>query len=278
MKFTKLQGAGNDFILINGFVEKSDNWNETAKKVCDRHFGIGADGMIFCSESKIADVKMNFYNSDGTRAEMCGNGIRCFTKFVYDEKIVDKKEIAVETDAGIKVVKLQCNDKDEVVNLEVELNKMIFKASDVPCLASKEEALEEKIIVDGKEIVFSSVLVGVPHTVVFLDDFTNVDIEDLGRKIENNPVFPRKTNVNFVKVIDDNTLQIKTWERGAGRTLGCGTGSSSSAGVAHRLGKMKGNKIKTISDGGVLFVEVKDDYSLVLSGKAETICRGEFLK
>lgn len=275
MRFSKMQGAGNDFILINGFVEKSDNWNEVAKKVCDRHFGVGADGMIFCSESTIADVKMNFYNADGSRAEMCGNGIRCFAKFVYDNNIVRKEEIKIETDAGIKVVKLEFDENGEVENLVVKLSKVDFNSNAVPCTIKKEQILDEEIEIDGMKIKISSVLMGVPHTVIFVENFEKYDINRLGKMIENASIFPRKTNVNFLRKIDDTTFEIKTWERGAGRTLGCGTGSSASVAVAKKLGIVDGKRVSTISEGGELIVEVDENYEVTLIGKVETICEGK---
>lgn len=277
MKFEKLQGAGNDFIIINGFEEKPKNWNWVARKVCDRNFGVGADGFIFCSESDIADVKMNFYNSDGTRAEMCGNGIRCFAKYVYDNRIVRKKNMAIETDAGIKIVKIKCNNKNKIESLSVNMGKVNFNATSVPCIAKKETLLNETFHFGNMDLKVSSVLMGVPHTVIFLEDYENFDINKVGKTIENHVIFPKKTNVNFVKKLSEDTIQIKTWERGAGRTLGCGTGSSAAAAVAHKLGIISKNKIKVLNDGGELIIKIGEDYSIELSGKAHTICSGEYL-
>lgn len=278
MKFTKLQGAGNDFILVNGLVEKSENWNETALKMCDRHFGVGADGLMYCSESDVADIRMYYYNSDGSRGEMCGNGIRCFSKFVYDNNIVRKSEFSVETDAGIKYIKLDIDEKENVKYCIVKMDKVDFRASSVPCDTDKEIVLNEKMIINGQEIIFSSVLMGVPHTVIFVDNYEKYNVNAIGIEMEKHPFFKEKTNVNFVKKIDDETLMIKTWERGAGRTLGCGTGCCASAALAYKLGVIKGNRIKMLPEGGELIIDIEEDYSITMSGKAETICRGEFLK
>ncbi len=277
MKFTKLQGAGNDFIVVNGLVEKSENWNEVAKKACDRHFGIGADGFIFCSESDIADIKMNFYNSDGSRAEMCGNGIRCFSRYVYDNNIVKKKNIAVETDAGIKYVSVQCDNKGKVELLGVEMGQVDFATSLIPCNIDKDNVINEDIEVEGNKIKFSSVLMGVPHTIIFVEDYKNIDIDKIGSKLEKHSLFPKKTNVNFVKKIDERTLQIKTWERGAGRTLGCGTGSSAAAAVAKKIGLIKENEISLLNDGGELIITLLENNNIKLSGKAKVICSGEYV-
>ncbi|MEE0139040.1 diaminopimelate epimerase [Fusobacterium ulcerans] len=278
MKFFKMQAAGNDFILMNGMIEKSSNWNETAKKVCDRHFGIGADGLMFCEESLKADIKMNYYNSDGSRGEMCGNGIRCFAKFVYDNEIVKKDEFSVETDAGIKYIKLDIGALGAIEYLKVDMEKVDFKGKNVPCTIEKENILEEEIMIGNKKVIFSSVLMGVPHTTIFVEDFDEYDVNETGSLMEKADIFPEKTNVNFAKVTADDTIMIKTWERGAGRTLGCGTGCCATAALAHKLGKIKKDKIKLLAEGGELFIEIGEDYEITMSGKAETICHGEFLK
>lgn len=278
MKFSKMQAAGNDFILMNGMIEKSSNWNETAKKVCDRHFGIGADGLMFCEKSSKADIKMNYYNSDGSRGEMCGNGIRCFAKFVYDSKIVEKKEFSVETDAGIKHIKLDIDTSGDIVYLKVDMEKIDFRGKSVPCTIEKENILEEEIFIKDKKVIFSSVLMGVPHTTIFVENFDEYDVDEIGSLMEKNDIFPEKTNVNFAKITADDTIMVKTWERGAGRTLGCGTGCCATAALAHKLGKIKKDKIKLLAEGGELFIEIGEDYKITMSGKADTICYGEFLK
>lgn len=278
MRFSKLQAAGNDFILVNGIEYSNLNLSETAKKVCDRHFGIGADGLMTCEESKVADIKMNYYNSDGSRGEMCGNGIRCFSKFVYDNGIVKKDRFSVETDAGIKYIVLTL-EGEKVKYISVDMGQVDFRAKSVPCTIDKDCILEERIEVEGRELEISSVLMGVPHTVILVDDYKDYDIDRLGRAIEyNTDIFPRKTNVNFIQVIDDENIIIKTWERGASRTLGCGTGCCSSAAVAHKLGKIKGNRVKLTTEGGEVFVELDNEYNIIMKGSAETICTGEFLK
>lgn len=278
MKFSKLQAVGNDFILVNGLEYRDLDLSETAKKMCDRHFGIGADGFMTCEESKIADIKMNYYNSDGSRGEMCGNGIRCFSKFIYDNRIIKKEKFAVETDAGVKYITLTL-ENNSVKYVTVDMGKVDFKAKSVPCTTQKESILEEEVTVEGQKLKLSSVLMGVPHTVIVIDDYANYDVDKLGKSLENNiDLFPRKTNVNFIQILDDKNIVIKTWERGASRTLGCGTGCCASAAVAYKLGKINSKSVRLIAEGGEVFVELDDEYSILMKGSAETICNGEFLK
>lgn len=272
MKFIKMQGAGNDFILINGFEEVKENWNDFAKKVCDRHFGIGADGLIFCSKSSMADIKMNYYNADGSRAEMCGNGIRCFSKFIFENNILKKKKFLVETDAGIKKIQLEIDEKEKIKCIKVEMGKVDFNSESISYINN---ILDKELDIDKKKIKISSVLMGVPHTAIFVDDFSDFEVDKLGKIIENLNIFKNKTNVNFIKKIDEKTLEIKTWERGAGRTLACGTGCCASAGVAKKLGIVKENKILMKTEGGDIFIEVKEDYNIIMSGNAEKIFIGE---
>lgn len=275
MKFSKLQAAGNDFILIDGIERKITNPEEIAKKVCDRHFGIGADGMMYCEESQIADIKMNYYNSDGSRGAMCGNGIRCFSKFVYENGIVKKDIFDVETDAGIKKIVLTLKE-NQVEFVTVEMGAINFSASAVPCLISNDEVLEQNLELNGENIEINSVLMGVPHTVVFVENYENCDVNGLGREIEKHTLFPVGTNVNFIKVLDDENILIKTWERGAGRTLGCGTGCCSAGAIAHRLGKIKSQEVKLITEGGEVFITIGEGYNIKMRGDAQRICDGVF--
>lgn len=274
MKFTKMQGAGNDFVLFDGTKERINDCENLAMKVCDRHFSVGGDGMMVAEESDEADVKMNYYNSDGSLGEMCGNGIRCFSKFVYDHHIVNKSRFTVETLAGMKVIELEVDEK-HVKSVRVNMRKAVFDPKEIPVLCEDEKVLEKSIEIDGKNVVFSSVLVGVPHTVVFVEDINDVDINALGRKIEIHPIFPKKTNVNFVEVLDGDKINVYTWERGAGRTLACGTGSCACVVIGNALGKLH-NKVDVTVEGGHIEVEIKDGYEIFMKGNATTICEGEF--
>lgn len=276
MKITKMQGAGNDMILINGIENKIQDYSSLALKVCDRHFGVGADGLEVCEKSNVADIKMLYYNSDGSRGEMCGNGIRCFAKYVYDNKIVDKDIFTVETLAGIKTIWLE-TENHNIKCIRVDMGKPIFDPKLIPVAINKERILEEHINVDGQDVVFSSVLVGVPHTVIFVDDIKKVDINELGRKLEKHPLFPKKMNVNFVEVVNRRKINIYTWERGAGRTLACGTGSCASVVIGNVLKRLD-DCVEVNTEGGSVEIQIKDDYEIFLKGGAATICVGEFCK
>ncbi|MGF6907882.1 diaminopimelate epimerase [Fusobacterium sp. PH5-44] len=276
MKFWKMHGAGNDFVLINGLEEKSKNWNNLAKYLCDRHFGIGADGLEYCEKSLIADIKMHYYNSDGSKGEMCGNGIRCFSKFVYENKIVNKTEFSVETDAGIKYITLILDDAEKVKYVSVNMGKGNFSAKSIPCTIDKKCILNESINIGKKNIEISSMLMSVPHTTVFVDEIDDYPVNEVGSLIEKSTsIFPQKTNVNFAYVKDENTIIIKTWERGAGRTLACGTGCCATGVLAHKLGKTKNNKIRLITEGGEVFVQFDNDYNVIMTGEAIKVFQGE---
>ena len=272
MEFTKMHGAGNDFLLINGFKYNLDEIVPKIKKLCDRRFGVGGDGLIVALPSTDCDVKMFYYNSDGSQGEMCGNGIRCFAKFVYEKGIIKKDILKIETLAGVQTAILKINDKDIVEKIEIEIGNIKYDPKDIIVNIEGENAFNKKLTVDGKEIIFSSVFLGVPHTVIFINKEDEYDINDIGSKIEVHPLFPKKTNVNFVLPISDNEIKIFTWERGAGRTLACGTGSSSSALLCYKLKGMK-DTIKVITEGGELEVQVLED-RVKLRGTAEITFEG----
>ena len=275
MKFTKMVAAGNDFVLFNGFNYSIENYGELAKKACDRHFSVGGDGIMVCEKSEVADIQMIYYNSDGSRGEMCGNGIRCFSKFVYDNKLVKDKIFTVETLAGIKIIWLETDEKDKVKSVKVNMGYPIFEPKKIPVNIDKEKVVLESLKINGKEIEFSSVLVGVPHAVIFVDNINDIDVNELGRKIEVYPMFPKRTNVNFIEVIDRKNINIYTWERGAGRTLGCGTGSCASVVMGNMLGKLD-DSVNVKTEGGSLEVQLKGNYEIFMKGGATTICIGEF--
>lgn len=273
MKFTKMEAAGNDFIIFDGFEYNIKDCENLALRVCDRHFGVGADGLLVCQESKLADIKMLYYNSDGSQGEMCGNGIRCFSKYVYEKGLVKSSTFTVETLAGIKTVQLETDEHKRVKTVKVNMGKAVFDTKYITVKLEKEKAIEEKLDIDGEEIVFSSVLVGVPHTVIFVEDIKDVDINGLGGKIENHHLFPKKTNVNFVEITSRKDINIYTWERGAGRTLGCGTGSCASVVIGKLLGRLD-KKVHVRTEGGELEVSVDEEYEIFMKGGANRICHG----
>lgn len=275
MEFTKMEAAGNDFVVFDGFKYKIKDYSELALKACDRHFSVGADGILVCEDSDIADIKMIYYNSDGSRGEMCGNGIRCFSKYVYEKGLVDKKVFTVDTLAGIKTIWLETDNENRVKTVKVNMGKPLFGTKNIPVNLDKGRVIEETMDIDGQKIVFSSLLVGVPHTVIFVDNIKNIDINELGRKIEVHPIFPRKTNVNFIEVVDRDNINIYTWERGAGRTLGCGTGSCASVVIGHVIGKLN-NTVHVKTEGGELEVQLEEDFEIFMKGGANIICDGVF--
>ncbi|UOW67403.1 diaminopimelate epimerase [Paraclostridium bifermentans] len=272
MNFWKLHGVGNDFIAIDGRFDNKDSndYSDLAKKVCHRRFGVGADGLLVVKTSDISDVEMVYYNSDGSRANMCGNGLRCFCKFVYDNNIVKDTEFSVYTLDGIKKISLNI-ESEKNYTIRVNMGKPNFNPKNIPVNTNKEVFIKEKLLIDNKEVEVSSILMGVPHTIVFVDELIKEDIYKYGKLIEENKIFPNKTNVNFVKVDDKDNIHVYTWERGCGYTLGCGTGMTASVILANYLGKT--NEIVNVkSEGGSVRIELLDDVYMI--GNAVKICEG----
>jgi len=270
-----MHGTGNDFIVIRyedfPFQER---FSDLAKRVCHRHFGIGADGLMIVSKSNIAKFKMHYYNSDGSLAAMCGNGIRCFSKFVYDERLTDKEVFTVETLAGVKEVSLTIQDKTAKY-VKVNMGKIIYDPSEVPVISDKSSFINETIKVNDKEFIVTTVLMGVPHTVIFTDNLDVIEVKKYGALIERHNIYPENTNVNFAKIKDKGNIEVRTWERGAGYTLACGTGVSSVVGVAYRLGLVQ-NNVNVSIEGGNIKIEVMEDNSVFMDGPAKDICSGVY--
>ena len=257
MKFYKMQGAGNDFIFIEDFENKIDNECELAKKLCDRHFGIGADGLIIVRNSLKAKAKMVIINSDGSRANMCGNAIRCFGKYVYEKNIVKDKIFTVETGDGEKEIEIILDGR-KVKYVKVYMGIPSYKGSDIP-LNNLDELIDKRVTINNKEYNLTTVLVGVPHTIV-IEKEKEYDVHIDGRNIEKFKLFKEGTNVNFVKVVDDTHIRVDTWERGAGATLACGTGCSASVLVCKKLGLVNAEKeIYVKTKGGELLIEVSSE-------------------
>ncbi|MFQ9308394.1 MAG: diaminopimelate epimerase [Paraclostridium sordellii] len=272
MNFWKLHGVGNDFIAIDGRFDNidSNDYSDLAKRVCHRHFGIGADGLLVVKNSDVCDVEMVYYNSDGSRANMCGNGLRCFCKFVYDNNIVNENEFTVYTLDGVKKISLNIYN-DKINTIRVNMGKANFNPKNIPVNTDKEVFINEKLVIDNKEFIVSSVLMGVPHTIVFVDEINKKEIYSYGELIEKNKVFPQNTNVNFVKIDDRDNIKVYTWERGCGYTLGCGTGMTASVIVANYLDKVD-NIVNVSSEGGTVKIEILDDVYMI--GNAVKICEG----
>lgn len=274
IKFQKFQGTGNDFIIINESDLTKEDYSDLAKKICDRHYGVGADGMIVVSESTKADIRMKFYNADGSIASMCGNGIRCFSKFVYENGLINRKSFDVETLAGIMKPEVIVDDDGKVTFVKVNLGKPIFTSKEIPLSNANKYFIDEEIIVGENCLNISSLVIGTIHTVLFVNDFNDLDIKYIGQSIGYNNIFPAKTNVNFCKIINDKNIEVITWEKGVGITLACGTGAAASAIVSSILRNCD-KKVNVKVLGGNLVIEQKDN-EIFMTGDAEFICRGEY--
>lgn len=252
--FLKMEGLGNDFIILddrNGKIEQYENYPALAEKLCSRHFGIGADGIILIKESDEYDIKFLIYNSNGSQAQMCGNGMRCFAKYLYEKKITDKKKIRVETKAGTIVPEVITGSNEKVESVRVDMGEPGFLCADIPFTSLYEKTVEERLLVKDKEYLVTVLAMGNPHAVIFVEDIEKADVETAGPLIENNERFPEKTNVEFIEVINKNRLRMKVWERGAGITLACGTGACAAL-VAANLAGRAAEKAVVCLDGGDL--------------------------
>ena len=272
MHLTKVHGLGNDFLLINAIGQPEKEYNAIAPALCHRQTGIGADGLLIVETSAIADVKMRIINSDGSEAEMCGNGIRAFSKYVYERGIVKEKVFSIETLAGIMRPSLTVQD-GVVTGITVDMGKPGITCGDVPVISGAPESpcIQKTITVGDQSFTYSSVRVGVPHTAVFVEDPVTFDLRTYGPLIEHAKEFPQRTNVNFVKVVDQNTVIQRTWERGCGPTLACGTGACSTA-VCCIMAGLTGRKVEIKLELGSLFIEWPDEDSHVfMTGPAEIV-------
>ena len=273
MKFTKMQGLGNDYVYVNCFEEKIKNPPAVARYVSDRHFGIGSDGLIMINPSEVADFEMEMYNADGSRGEMCGNGIRCVAKYVYDYGLTDKTQISVETLGGIKYLDLTVED-GKVVLVKVDMGKPELKSDLIPIISENEKVIDEPIEVDGQVYHMTGVSMGNPHTVIYVDDVKNLDLEKIGPKFENHERFPKRINTEFVHCIDRNTVEMRVWERGSGETLACGTGACAVA-VASILNNLTDTRVTVKLLGGDLQIEWDQKKNPVfMTGPAKVVFDG----
>jgi diaminopimelate epimerase len=272
MEFCKYHGLGNDFIVINNLDGKNVIDSKKVGQLCDRRFGIGADGVILVEQSSVADIKMIIYNSDGSRPEMCGNGVRCFAKYVYDKNIVKKSNVSVETDAGIMDIDVKAKD-EKAVSVVVNMGQPDFAAANIPASIVKSQVINHEIEVDGYKFNITSMLMGVPHTVVFVDSLEDETVIQIGKLIENSKYFPRKTNVNFVKVLDKENIVLRTWERGAGYTYACGTGACASV-AAGVVTNQINEKVKVQLRGGDLIIYWMNRENIFMEGPSLEVFEG----
>lgn len=276
MKFTKMHGIGNDYVYVNCFKETVKDPAAVAKFVSDRHFGIGSDGLILIKPSEIADCEMDMYNLDGSQGAMCGNGIRCVAKYAYDYGIVDKTKISVATKSGVKYLDLTL-ENGKVSTVKVNMGAPILKASKIPVISDKDQVINETIEVKREYYHITAVSMGNPHAVVYMDDVDNLRIEKIGPYFEHHSMFPDRVNTEFVKVIDNHTVQMRVWERGSGETLACGTGACAVAVASILNGYVDGTQPVTVKLlGGDLQIFWDREANLVyMTGPATTVFDGE---
>jgi diaminopimelate epimerase len=278
--FSKMHGLGNDYIVIDEskkIIVPEERKPEISEEICRRGFSVGADGVIFVTpaSNEEADIKFRIFNSDGSEAEMCGNGIRCFAKYVYENEILQSNEMIVETLGGIKEIELDVLG-GEVRSSSVDMGIATFKTADIPMATDEEEFLDLDLDVDGKPIKLTAVNVGNPHAVIFTDNLEDVKLNEIGPLIENHPAFPEKTNVHFVSIINRNEIEMITWERGAGFTFACGTGATASVMAGFKLGKLD-EEVEVHLPGGELLIivyEIGDEVTLFMEGEAVLVFDG----
>lgn len=274
MEFTKMHGCGNDYIFVNCFKEQLNFPSETAKKLSDRHFGIGSDGLVLIAPSEKSDFKMTMYNPDGTQAEMCGNAIRCVGKYVYEQGLTNKTEIKIETLAGQKTVYLTVVE-EKVTEITVNMGIPIFSPKSIPVLSERNIVSKEEIVVNNKTYHMSCVSMGNPHAVIFVEDISKINVKEDGLALEFHSIFPNRTNVEFVQIVDECNILMRVWERGTGETLACGTGACAAASVGIMEDLLFSN-VNVKLPGGVL--KTKYDFftgTVFLAGEVEKVFNGE---
>lgn len=275
LEFTKMQGLGNDYIYIDATKIRIKNPSMLAKYMSDRHFGVGADGLILILPSSKADFSMRMFNADGSEAEMCGNGIRCVAKFVYDKCLTDKKIITVDTKAGIKTLTLNVVGK-YVDTVKVDMGIPKYESECIPVISNTKIAKNLKIEILDKIFDVTCVSMGNPHTVIFVDDVDSFDVKKYGELIEKNEMFPQRTNVEFVEIKDNSNIKMRVWERGTGETLACGTGACASV-VACVLNGLTSRNVRVQLLGGNLDILYNDNNYIYMTGPAKTVFEGKLV-
>ncbi len=274
MKFTKMHGLGNDYIYINCFEEKIDNPNELSIRLSNRHFGIGGDGIVLIMPSEICDFRMRMFNADGSEGEMCGNATRCIGKYVYDNKLTDKKEITLETLGGIKRIILNV-ENDIVQTAEVNMGEPILESMKIPTTFNTNKVVNLPLQIDNEIYNVTCVSMGNPHCIVFVDNVDKLNLEVIGPKFENNEMFPKRINTEFVEILSDGTLKMRVWERGSGETLACGTGACATL-VASVLNNKSGRENIIHLIGGDLKIKWDESTNEVhMTGPATKVFEGK---
>lgn len=274
INFTKMHGCGNDYIYINCFNQKIDEPSKLSVKLSDRRYGIGGDGIILICPSNIADAKMRMFNIDGSEGKMCGNGIRCVGKYVYDYGIAHKDDITIETLSGVKQLHI-CESNGKISRLMVNMGKAELNPKSIPVKLERDNVINYEINLNGDKFHITCVSMGNPHCIIFVDDVNKIDVEKIGKKFENSGIFPEGVNVEFVQLINTNNLKMRVWERGSGETLACGTGACASVVAAVENGYCdKNNDVKVELLGGDLIINYKQD-AVYMTGNAEEVFKGE---
>lgn len=274
IKFTKMHGLGNDYVYIDAINQKIENESSLAKFVSNRHFGIGSDGLILICKSDSADFKMRMFNSDGSEAEMCGNGIRCVGKFVYDKGLTDKTIVKIETLAGIKTLVLNTKD-GKVETARVDMGEPILEAEKIPVISKEQPVKNLELEAENKKFKFTCVSMGNPHAITIVENTKEFDVEKYGKILEVDKAFPKKANIEFAQIIGKENIKMRVWERGAGETLACGTGACATA-VACNLNGLTGRKVNIELLGGTLNIEWNEkDNHVYMTGPAITVFDGE---
>lgn len=275
MKFTKMHGIGNDYIYVNCFEEKIAEPEKVSVILSDVRKGIGSDGLVLIMPSDNADFRMRIFNADGSEAMMCGNATRCIGKFVYEKGLTDKTEVTLETNSGIKYLRLFLDENDKVELVRVDMGKAILEPINIPVNSDQERFISVPTDVDGRTYDITCVSMGNPHAVVFMDDIAELDLEKIGPCFENHSLFPNRINTEFIRVIDEHTLDMRVWERGSGETFACGTGACASAVAAVLNGYCKrGEEILIHLRGGDLRITYQTDETVLMTGPAAFICDG----
>jgi diaminopimelate epimerase len=273
LEFVKMHGLGNDFVIIDGRDRDIQDPADLSRRICDRHTGVGADGLIIIYPSDRADIRMVIFNSDGSEAQMCGNGLRCFARHVYQQGMVKSESFSVETLAGIMEPRIVTDDKGRVSAVAVNMGRPAFEPAEIPVLWNEDKFIQVPVDMGDRVYDITAVLMGVPHAVVYVEDLESTDVCGIGSRIENHPLFPQKTNVNFVQLIDNETIAVRTWERGAGSTLACGTGSCAAAVVSAFLGET-GKKVRVRLKLGELLITWNEDDRVTMEGSASYVFSG----
>lgn len=276
MKFTKMQGCGNDYIYVNCFEEEVAEPEKLAVKVSDRRFGIGSDGLILIKPSDKADFTMDMYNADGSRGKMCGNGIRCVGKYVYDHGMTDKTRISVETLSGIKYLDMQI-ENGKAVGAKVDMGAPVLKPENVPVKLSGDSVIAREIRVGDEKAEITCVSMGNPHAVLFTEDAENAPVHTLGPKLEVSEIFPEQANIEFCQVIGRTEVRMRVWERGSGETWACGTGACAAVVACVLNGKTEQEVLVHMNGGDVTICYDAENNTVYMTGPAETVCEGEYL-